>query len=133
MYLSEKLLPFSHALVLPEPTPKSTPSWFGYPITLKEDSGVDREMLMRFLTSNNIDIRLLFGGNLIRQPYFKNVEYKIAESSKKGGINLPQTERIMRRTFWIGVYPGLDKTHFDHIAEVFAKFPFGMDQASGRY
>jgi len=99
-YLKERLHDLEDVLILPEATPSSDPSWFGFPITLRPESGVSRVDLLRHLDEHRIGTRLLFGGNLLRQPYFKGREYRVLG-------DLKNTDRIMRDTFWIGIYPGL--------------------------
>ena len=100
---------------LPVSTPNSKPSWFGFPLTLKENTGFKRVDLLKFLDSNRIGTRLLFAGNLIKQPYFKNVEYRIVGE-------LTNTEKTMDSTFWLGLFPALDKKHLDYIYEKFEEF-----------
>ena len=87
-------------LVLPEPTPHSEPSWFGFPIAVRPEAPFSREELVRHLESKKIATRLLFGGNLLRQPAYLGVDMrKIGE--------LPNSDYVMRQVFWVGVYPGL--------------------------
>jgi CDP-6-deoxy-D-xylo-4-hexulose-3-dehydrase len=91
--------------ILPEAAPGSEPSWFGFIMTVKARAGFSRNEIVRFLEDNLIQTRLLFGGNLIRQPCFDTMRKK-----KKGFRaigNLRNTDRVMRDTFWIGVYPGI--------------------------
>ncbi|ELH3611243.1 lipopolysaccharide biosynthesis protein RfbH, partial [Salmonella enterica] len=97
-YLKQGLQSCTEFLELPEATEKSDPSRFGFPITLKETSGVNRVELVKFLDEAKIGTRLLFAGNLIRQPYFANVKYRVVGE-------LTNTDRIMNQTFWIGIYP----------------------------
>jgi CDP-6-deoxy-D-xylo-4-hexulose-3-dehydrase len=97
---------------------KSTPSWFGFPITIKESAGVSRVDLVKYLDQNKIGTRLLFAGNLIHQPYFQGVEYRVVGS-------LENTEKTMNSTFWLGIYPGLNKPELDFIAEKIEEF-FGL-------
>ena len=99
-YLKEQLSACEEHLILPAPTPGSDPSWFGFPITLRPESGVARVDLLRHLDQHKIGTRLLFGGNLTRQPYFEGREYRVVG-------DLENTDRIMHDTFWVGVYPGL--------------------------
>ena len=109
-YLRKKLLKLREVLILPEATPNSDPSWFGFPITLKESTDTNRKTLMEYLGQNKIGTRLLFAGNVTRQPYFESEHYRIAG-------NLDSTDTIMNNTFWIGVYPGLDQDMLDYVVE----------------
>ncbi|SJN57333.1 UDP-4-amino-4-deoxy-L-arabinose--oxoglutarate aminotransferase [Vibrio ruber DSM 16370] len=118
IYLKEKLQSCADFIELPESTNNSEPSWFGFPITLKESSKVSRVELIQFLDEAKIGTRLLFAGNLTRQPYFSNVKYRVVGE-------LTNTDRIMNQTFWIGLYPGLDIIHFDYIVHKFEEF-FGL-------
>jgi CDP-6-deoxy-D-xylo-4-hexulose-3-dehydrase len=102
-------------LVLPEATPGSDPSWFGFPLTVRETAPFAREALTGFLEANRIATRLLFGGNLVRQPYM------IGRNFRTIG-DLAEADRIMRGTFWIGVYPGLDEAAIDYVLERFDAF-----------
>ena len=96
-------------LVLPEPTPESEPSWFGFVLTLADDAPFDRWDLVRHLESRKVATRLLFGGNLLRQPAFESVEHRTIG-------DLTVTDRVAERTFWVGCWPGLDEPMLDHIA-----------------
>lgn len=116
--LKERLASLSDFLEIAQPTPNSEPSWFGFPVTLKESSGVKRIDLIKFLDQNKIGTRLLFAGNLTRQPYFENIEYRVVGE-------LTNTDRTMNQTFWLGVYPGLGAEHFDFVAEKLEEF-FGI-------
>jgi CDP-4-dehydro-6-deoxyglucose reductase, E1 len=107
-YLLEQLRPLEKYLVLPEATANSEPSWFGFPITVREDAPVSRNTLVQHLEKHKIGTRLLFGGNLLRQPAYKDIEYRLVGSSE-------QTDRVMNQTFWIGVYPGLTREMLDFI------------------
>lgn len=91
--------------------------WF--PITLKEDSGVSRIDLVKFLDEAKVGTRLLFAGNLTRQPYFHDVKYRVVGE-------LTNTDRIMNQTFWIGIYPGLTHDHLDYVVSKFEEF-FGLN------
>ena len=97
------------------PTANSTPSWFGFPITLKDNAGASRLDFVRYLDQHKIGTRLLFAGNLIRQPYFKDIEYRVAG-------DLINTDITMNQTLWLGIYPGLGKEHLDYISEKFEEF-----------
>lgn len=102
-------------LILPFATPKSDPSWFGFPITLDPEHPVDRNALMRFLDDRKIGTRLLFAGNLLKQPAYRNVDFRIVG-------DLVNTDIVMSRTFWVGVYPGLTPEMLDYIADSIADF-----------
>jgi len=118
-YLRNKLELLTDFIHLPIPTPNSNPSWFGFPITLKDDCGVSRVDVTKFLDSHKIGSRLLFAGNLLKQPYFKDVEYRVVG-------DLTHTEKTMNDTFWIGVQPALDEVHFDFVAEKMEEL-FGLN------
>ena len=117
--LHDRLQPLTDFLHLPVATPNSTPSWFGFPITLKEDAGVERVDLLRYMDDNKIGSRLLFAGNLTKQPYFKGVEHRVVGK-------LTNTDITMNRTFWIGIYPALGQEHFDYVGEKLEEF-FGLN------
>lgn len=117
-YLKDQLLDLEDVLILPEATPSSDPSWFGFPITLRPESAVSRVDLLRHLDEHKIGTRLLFGGNLLRQPYFEGRKYRVVG-------DLKNTDRIMHDTFWVGVYPGLKTDHLDYCASKIEEF-FGL-------
>ena len=117
-YLTEKLSSLSDYIELTVPTENSEPSWFGFPVTLKEDCGVDRADLTKYLDENKIGTRLLFAGNLTKQPYFEELEYRVV-----GG--LPNTDITMNQTLWIGLYPGLKQEHLDYTVLKLEEF-FGI-------
>jgi CDP-6-deoxy-D-xylo-4-hexulose-3-dehydrase len=117
-FLKKRLSSLSDFLEMPEPTPNSEPSWFGFPITLKESAGVGRLELLKFLDQNKIGSRLLFAGNLTRQPYFKDVAHRVVGK-------LTNTDRTMNQTFWIGLYPALGAEQFEFVAEKLEEF-FGL-------
>lgn len=118
-YLHTKLSSLTDFLWLPEPTENSHPSWFGFPITLKPESGTERVDLLRFLDENKIGSRLLFAGNLTKQPYFKEVEHRVVGE-------LTNTDITMNQTFWIGIYPALNEEHLDYIVEKLEEY-FGVN------
>ena len=99
-YLTERLSPLQDRLILPEATPNSDPSWFGYPITLRPESGIRRLDLLRYLDEHKIGTRLLFAGNLTRQPYMQGRHYRVSG-------DLENSDVVMNQTFWIGVQPAL--------------------------
>ncbi len=120
--LTALLKPMEDAFILPQATPNSEPSWFGYPITLREGAPFKRDDLTQFLDANRIGTRLLFGGNLIRQPYMRNREYRVVG-------DLTNADIVTERTFWIGIYPGLNDDHLSYVAERIHQF---MSEANSR-
>jgi CDP-6-deoxy-D-xylo-4-hexulose-3-dehydrase len=102
-------------LILPKATINSDPSWFGFPITLDPNHNVDREELLRFLDSRKIGTRLMFAGNILKQPAYKNVEFRVVG-------DLTNTDIVMKRTFWIGVYPGLTPEMLDYATSSIIEF-----------
>ncbi len=117
-YLRDRLSTLTDFIELTTPTENSTPSWFGFPITVKSDSGVNRVDLTKYLDQNKIGTRLLFSGNLTRQPYFEDIEYRVAG-------DLINTDITMNQTLWLGIYPGLGTAQLDYIAEKMEEF-FGL-------
>ncbi len=105
----------AEGLILPRATPKSDPSWFGFPITLDPKHPADRSKLLKFLDSRKIGTRLLFAGNLTKQPAYRNVDFKIVG-------DLTNTDIIMNRTFWVGTYPGLNEKMLDFVADSIIEF-----------
>jgi len=114
-YLKNELSKFEKYLILPESTPLSEPSWFGFPISVKESAPFSKNDLVNYLSSKMIDTRPLFAGNITKQPYFENLPYRIAET-------LTNTDLIMNNTFWIGVFPGLSSEMLQYMVEQFKKF-----------
>ena len=102
-------------LVLPEATPNSEPSWFGFPIMVREDAPFTRDALTRFLESRRIATRLLFGGNLVRQPAYQDVTYRVVG-------DLANSDRVMHGAFWIGVHPGLTEEMLAYMLESIGEF-----------
>ncbi|RYF57803.1 MAG: lipopolysaccharide biosynthesis protein RfbH [Comamonadaceae bacterium] len=117
-YLKARLQSCADFLHLPEATPNSEPSWFGFPVVLKESAGVKRVDLLNYLDQNKIATRLLFAGNLTRQPYMIGQNFRICG-------DLTNTDVVMNQTFWLGVFPGLTTEHLDYIAEKLEEF-FGV-------
>jgi CDP-6-deoxy-D-xylo-4-hexulose-3-dehydrase len=114
-YLKNKLKEFEKYLILPESIPKSEPSWFGFPITVKESAPFSKNDLVNFLASKLIDTRPLFAGNIVRQPYFETISYRVVG-------RLQNTDLIMNNTFWIGVFPGLTQEMLQYVVEEFKNF-----------
>jgi len=117
-FLKARLQSCAEFLVLPEATAHSEPSWFGFPLHIKPTAGVQRVDLLRFLDQQRIGTRLLFAGNLTRQPYMAGQTYRCVGE-------LPNTDAVMNGTFWIGVHPGLDEAKLDFIAGQIETF-FGV-------
>lgn len=115
--LYDELKKLEQYLILPSPTQNSEPSWFGFPITLKENSDYDRNTLIKFLEQRKIGTRLLFAGNILRQPLWieNNISCRIIG-------DLKNTDTIMNSTFWIGVWPGIDDKRIKYITETFEEF-----------
>ncbi|MCZ2478010.1 lipopolysaccharide biosynthesis protein RfbH [Aquirufa antheringensis] len=113
--LYKKLKPFDEHFILPESTLNSEPSWFGFMLTIRDGSKINRNDLVEYLEKNKIGTRLLFGGNLIKQPAYKNSNYRILNS-------LDNTDKIMNDGFWLGVWPGLNEGHYDYIVEILYKY-----------
>jgi CDP-6-deoxy-D-xylo-4-hexulose-3-dehydrase len=105
--LYKNLKDLEEFLILPEPEKNSEPSWFGFPLTLRQNTRFNRVDLISYLNSNKIGTRLLFAGNLIKQPYMKNVNFKIHQK-------LVNTDFAMENTFWIGLYPALSQEHLNY-------------------
>ena len=118
-YLKDRLSSLSEFIDLASPTENSNPSWFEFPITIKESSGIKRVEIVRYLDQYKIGTRLLFAGNLTSQPYFEGVEYRVSGS-------LENTDRTMNQTFWLGVQPSLDEEHYDFVVEKMEEF-FGVN------
>ena len=114
-YLWAALKPLEEYLILPEATPNSDPAWFGFPIGVRRDAPFKRNELTRALEANKIATRLLFGGNLLRQPAYQDCDYRVIG-------DLPNTDFVMNNVFWVGVYPGLTTEMLDFIAATMKDF-----------
>jgi CDP-6-deoxy-D-xylo-4-hexulose-3-dehydrase len=114
-YLRQGLKEFEEFLILPEATQKSEPSWFGFALSVRKEAPFSRNELVQHLESRRIGTRLLFGGNLLRQPAYVGHNYRVVG-------DLPVADFITDQTFWIGVYPGLTNEMLDFVLGVFAEF-----------
>jgi CDP-4-dehydro-6-deoxyglucose reductase, E1 len=114
-HLKTSLAGLEEYLILPEATAHSDPSWFGFPIGVREDAPFRREDLIRALDANKIGTRLLFGGNLLRQPAYQDCAYRVAGE-------LRNTDFVMNNVFWVGVYPGLTPPMLDFVAKTITGF-----------
>ena len=113
--LYKKLSEFNDYLILPENNPNTEPSWFGFPIATKPEKGVDRDHLVQYLNSKKIGTRLLFAGNLLKQPAYLNIDHRVVG-------DLKNSDKVMKFIFWIGVYPGIDDKKIDYIYRTFKDY-----------
>ena len=117
-FLYKNLKDLENFLILPGTEPGSEPSWFGFPLSIRNNTKFNRNDLIQHLNNKKIGTRLLFAGNLVKQPYMKNVMFKIHQ-------DLKNTDFVMENTFWIGLYPGLTETHLEYsISEIKNFFKF---------
>lgn len=122
-YLSQKLERYKEFLILPRATKNSEPSWFAFPLTVIENKYFTKNEIVNYLEKNRILTRQLFAGNLIKQPAYKDVNYRVIG-------DLKNTDYIMNNTFFIGVYPGINKEKNDYIIDVFNRFFEELDVKS---
>jgi CDP-6-deoxy-D-xylo-4-hexulose-3-dehydrase len=102
--------------ILPEATAHSDPSWFGFPLAVRPDAPTTRNRVVRFLESRNVSTRLLFGGNLLRQPAYRDIQRRVIG-------DLHNSDFVMNNVFWIGLYPGITESMIDYMAETFHEIP----------
>ena len=114
-YLYDRMKTHEDVLILPESHPHADPSWFGFPLAVREDAPFSRNDLIEALESRQIATRLLFGGNLVRQPAYQGAHFRVAGE-------LRVTDFVMRNVFWIGVYPGLTESMLDYVVDTFSAF-----------
>lgn len=114
-FLKQRMSSLEEFFILPEATKNSDPSWFGFPVTLRENGPVQRVDLLSYLDQYKIGSRLLFGGNLIRQPYFEGRNYRVVG-------DLSKTDQVMNYTFWMGLYPGLDEAMLEYAVDKIETF-----------
>lgn len=117
-YLKTRLAPFSDYFLLPVATRGSDPAWFGFPLTVQGSAPFSREDLLRFLNEQKIGTRLFFAGNITKQPYFKDVHYRVSGS-------LANSDIVMERSFWLGVYPKLTRPMLDYVVSKIDEFVRG--------
>ncbi|HWF67655.1 MAG TPA: lipopolysaccharide biosynthesis protein RfbH [Acidobacteriaceae bacterium] len=117
-HLYDGLKPLEDMLLLPESTPEASPSWFGFPIGVRQGAPFRRNELIRELESKHIGTRLLFGGNLTRQPAYKDVKFRVVG-------DLKNTDYVMNNVFWIGLYPGLTEEMLDYAIDTVSSFAKG--------
>ncbi|MGZ3745411.1 MAG: lipopolysaccharide biosynthesis protein RfbH, partial [Pseudobdellovibrionaceae bacterium] len=118
-FLREALSGLSEKFVLPNATPNSDPSWFGFLLTVREGSGFSRDEIVRHLEDNKIQTRMLFAGNMIRQPMFDQLR---GTTAYRVIGDLKETDRVTTNTFWIGVYPGMKEAALQYTAEKISQF-----------
>lgn len=115
LLLNEKLKKFRDYLLLPKQNKKTDPSWFGFPIAVKENNLFTRDTLVQYLNSKKIGTRLLFAGNILKQPAYEKINYKLIGDLKNSDL-------VMKNIFWIGTYPGINESSIEYIFDCFEEF-----------
>jgi CDP-6-deoxy-D-xylo-4-hexulose-3-dehydrase len=118
-YLYDGLRPYEQHLLLPTWHPKADPSWFAFPLWVREEAPFTRYDISRYLESRQIETRTLFAGNILRQTGYQDIDRRVVG-------DLANADRIMRGAFFVGVYPGLDRTRLDYMIDIFAQFFKGL-------
>ena len=113
--LYETFKKYQDRVILPKWSPKAEPSWFAFPITIRDDVGFTRKDIVEFLENKNIEIRMLFGGNILRQPAFENIEKRVVG-------DLKNTDTILNNSFFLGVYPGLSEQQMNYVVDCINRF-----------
>lgn len=114
-YLYEGLRQYEEHVMLPTWHPKANPSWFAFPMLVRQEAPFMRHELTRFLETHRVQTRLIFAGNILRQPAYEHIEHRVVG-------DLPVSDQVMRGGFFVGVYPGLDRPRLDYMLDTFAKF-----------
>jgi CDP-4-dehydro-6-deoxyglucose reductase, E1 len=122
--LHEALRDIDDLFILPEATPHSDPSWFGFPLAVRAAAPTTRNQVVHFLESKNIATRLLFGGNLLRQPAYRDIQ-------RRAIGDLRNTDFVMNNVFWIGLYPGITQSMIDYMAETLHQIPRAASAVQG--
>jgi CDP-6-deoxy-D-xylo-4-hexulose-3-dehydrase len=115
LYFYQHLRDFRDTIFLPEAEDNSQPSWFGFLITMRPDSGLSRDKVVRMLESRGIQTRMLFAGNLTKHPCFD--EMRVDGHGYRVVGNLEHTDLLMNNAFWLGVYPGLTREMLDYVID----------------
>jgi len=119
-FFYQALKPYEDIFILPEPTLRSNPCWFGFALTIRDHVSLSRDEIVHYLEKHKIQTRTLFTGNIIRQPLFD--EHRKSATGYRVIGDLPNTERVMNNTFWFGVYPGLLPQQREYVVEMFTRF-----------